>query len=428
MDLITYQNIKNFLETANFPLNFSRNQKRKLETQSKFYIIKNNQLYKHDRKKKKAHQLLKVIQRHEVEPIMFLLHNHPIGAHLGTDKMFEKIRSRYFWPQMYQHIKEYVQTCDTCQKRGKYRTPGPLQPISVESPFHRIGLDFVGPLPITSHQNKYIIVATDYMTKWPEARAVPRADAQATVNFIYEEIICRHGCPSYLLTDRGTHFNNDLVKALSQKFEIQHLLSTPYHPQTNGLVERFNRTLCESLAKLTSQGREWDTFIPSVLFAYRTAKQSTTKITPFYLTYGREAKFPISETEDILEGNILTRLFSLIEEVPVERERARANIRKSQQRQKFYWNKKHKKVKPIFQKEDKVLLYDAMRDKHYSGKLLPKWKGPYFIHNRVAPDVYQLRTLEGNILETPINTLLLKRYYDRSSWNPLVIINDEPNT
>ena len=149
------------METANFPLNFSRNQKRKLETQSKFYIIKNNQLYKHDRKKKKAHQLLKVIQKHEVEPIMFLLHNHPIGAHLETDKMFEKIRSRYFWPQMYQHIKEYVQTCDTCQKRGKYRTPGPLQPISVESPFHRIGLDFVGPLPITSHQNKYIIVATD---------------------------------------------------------------------------------------------------------------------------------------------------------------------------------------------------------------------------------------------------------------------------
>ena len=129
-----------------------------------------------------------------------------------------------------------------------------------------------------------------------------------------------------------------------------------------------------------------------------------------------------------MEENVLTRLFSLIEEVPVERERARANIRKSQQHQKFYWNKKHKKVKPIFQKEDKVLLYDAMRDKHYSGKLLPKWKGPYFIHHRVAPDVYQLRTLEGNILETPINTLLLKRYYDRSSWNPLVIINDGPNT
>ena len=201
MDLVNYQNIKNFLETANFPSNFSREQRKKLESQSKFYIIKNNQLYKHDRRKQKSYPLLKVIQKHEVESILYLLHNHPIGAHLGTDKMFEKIRSRYFWPQIYQHIKHYVQTCDSCQKRGKYRTPGPLKPIPVETPFYQIGIDFVGPLPVTSRQNKYIIVATDYMTKWPEAKAVPKADAQTTVNFIYEEIICRHGCPYYLLTN-----------------------------------------------------------------------------------------------------------------------------------------------------------------------------------------------------------------------------------
>ena len=148
--------------------------------------------------------------------------------------------------------------------------------------------------------------------------------------------------------------------------------------------------MCESLAKLTSQEQDWDIFVPSVLFAYQTAKQSTTKITPFYLTYGREAKFPISETEDWLEGNILFRLFSLIEELPVQWKQAKLNIKQAQQRQKFYWSKKHKKVKPIFKKEDKVLLYDAMRDKHYSEKLLPKWKGPYFIHKRVAPDVYLL--------------------------------------
>jgi len=180
---------------------------------------------------------LKVIQKHEVEPILYLMHNHPIGVYLGTDKMFEKIRDKYFWPQMYQHIKNYVQTCDTCQKRGKYQTLRPLQPIPVEVPFHRIGIDFVGPLPIIAQQNKYIIVATDYMTKWLEAKAVPKADAKNTVDFIYEDIICRHGCPSFLLSDRGTHFNNELVKTLTQKFEIKHLLSTPYYPQTNGLVE-----------------------------------------------------------------------------------------------------------------------------------------------------------------------------------------------
>ena len=136
MDIITYHNLKYFLETANFPTDFSRNQKKQLESQSKFYTIKNDQLYKQDRRKQKTHQILKVIQKHEVEPILYLMHNYPIRVHLGTDKMFEKIRDKYFWPQMYQHIKNYVQTCDTCQKRGKYRTPRPLQPIPVEAPFH----------------------------------------------------------------------------------------------------------------------------------------------------------------------------------------------------------------------------------------------------------------------------------------------------
>ena len=291
MDRTHYQHLKHYLETAQTPDSFSSIQKTKLVSKSNYYIIVNDQLYKRDRRNKK--NLLRVIQQHEVEPILYLMHNHPIGAHLGTDKMFNKIRDKYYWPQMFEHIKNYVQSCDDCQKRGKYHTPGPLKPIPVEALFHRIGIDYVGPLPETIRKNKFIIVATDYLTKWPEAKAVPTANAQEAANFIYEDIICRHGCPVYLLSDRGRHFLNELVHTLTQRFQIKHLLSTPYHPQTNGLVERFNRTLCESLAKLVTKDQEWDTLIPSVLFAYRTAKQATTKFTPFYLTYGREAEFPI---------------------------------------------------------------------------------------------------------------------------------------
>ena len=84
---------------------------------------------------------------------------------------------------------------------------------------------------------------------------------------------------------KSTHFNNNLVNRLLEKFQIRHLLSTPYHPQTNGLVERFNRTLCESLAKMSDKTNDWDLFIPPVLFAYRTTKHSTTKIEPFFMVY-----------------------------------------------------------------------------------------------------------------------------------------------
>src|ERR1044071_682002 len=101
----------------------------------------------------------------------------------------------------------------------------------------------------------------DYLTKWPEAKAMKNATAKDTVDFIYQEIICRHGCPKIILTDQGMHFKNKLMEELCKKFEIKHKLSSPYHPQTNGLVERFNKTLCESLAKVIEKENEWDKYI-----------------------------------------------------------------------------------------------------------------------------------------------------------------------
>ncbi|CAB4438752.1 unnamed protein product [Rhizophagus irregularis] len=86
-----------------------------------------------------------------------------------------------------------------CQRRGKSRSNQMLHPIAVHGPFYQVGIDFVGPLPITSQGNKYIIVAIDYMTKWPEAKAVPVATAEETSQFIYEDIICRHGCPEKII-------------------------------------------------------------------------------------------------------------------------------------------------------------------------------------------------------------------------------------
>ena len=92
----------------------------------------------------------------------------------------------------------------------------------------------------------------DYLTKWPEAKATPEAKASNVAEFLHQEIICRHGMPSILLSDRGTPFVNALIKELCEKEEIRHRLTSPYRPQTNGMVERFNRTIEESLAKMTS--------------------------------------------------------------------------------------------------------------------------------------------------------------------------------
>jgi Integrase zinc binding domain/Integrase core domain len=423
MELQHYYQLRNYLQHNKFPNEFNQTQQKQLQSQSKFFEIKNNILYKKDRRRKTRNQLLKVIQKHEIEPILYLLHNHPTGAHLGVDKVFEKARNKYYWPQMFENIKNYIRSCDRCQRRGKYRTPGPLHPIPVGEPFSKIGIDIVGPLPLTTKKNRYIVVATDYFTKWPEAEAISEATGKRVSEFIYQTIICRHGCPKQILSDRGTHFRNEIVDSLLKKFEIQHLLSTPYHPQTNGLVERFNRTLCESLAKLTEGQEDWDHHISPVLFAYRTAKQSSTKITPFYLVYGRNPQVPPVDMDEIINENILSRLFTLTEDLPQERETAKRNILKSQRKQKEYHDQK-KKLAQTFKISDKVLMYDAARDKHFTGKLKPKWKGPYYIHDTLKNGAYKLRTMDGKVLAAPINIQLLKKYHDRETWEPQILLDN----
>ena len=256
-----------------------------------------------------------------------------------------------------------------------------------------------------------------------EAKAMKEATAENVIEFIYKRIICTHGCPKVILSDRGTHFRNKLVDGLCEKFEIKHKLSSPYHPQTNGLVERFNRTLCESLAKVSRKEDEWDEHIESVLFAYRTTKHNTTKKTPFFMVYGQEAILPIEEFKngkDFGKNAIIKRTYDLINLVD-ERIKALENIERSQEQQKNRHDIKIKKeVK--FEIGDKILLKDVAKEKQWSGKLSPKWKGPYYIHEIIGKGAYKLRTLEGKVLKNPYNIKHLKKYFDRRDNIPLVYV------
>jgi Integrase zinc binding domain/Integrase core domain len=404
-----YYNIYKYLLEQQTPQHFTSQQKQQLFNQSKNYSIENDLLYKKDNKN--LNKFYRVIQKSELPALLYMMHNDPTSEHFSTDSMFTKIKARYYWPQYYEDIKEYVKSCDACQRRGRSKKNTLLHPIPVHSPFYQIGIDFVGPLPRTQRGKKYIIVAMDYLTKWPEARAVSEATAEATVNFIYEQIICQHGCPQIILSDRGTHFNNQMVKKLTEKFKINHLLSTPYHPQTNGLVERFNRTLCESLAKLSLKNNDWDLYIAPTLFAYRTTKHSTTKIEPFFLVYGRAARLTIDEkqAENVNAEN--DRLFNLIDHVPSTRNKAKQQIAQSQIKQKDRHDKTVTQPNQ-FQIGDKVLYFNVVLDQSHSGKFNPKWKGPFAIQQVLPHEAYKLQTMDGQSISTPINGNLLKAYHE----------------
>jgi hypothetical protein len=361
---------------------------------------------------------LKVIRKYEFEGLMYIAHDIELSGHFGIEATYERIKDKYYWDGMKRDIEIYVKSCNSCQRRGKPIGKHELNVIKVKEPFYQIGIDVVGPLPITERNNRYIVTAMDYFTKWPEARALEVADAKGIARFIYEDIICRHGCPKKILSDRGSHFNNKIIESLMEEFKIKHNFSTPYHPKTNGLIERFNKTLCESLAKLNGV-KDWDLKISGVLFAYRTKKNNTTKLDPGYLVYGRSMKTLLNlEDEEI---TITERINNLIEEIPKVRNQAKINTIKSQEKQKKYHDKKYK-TKKNFQIGDKVLYYDAAKEKQWSGKLEEKWKGPYYIHEILYKGSYKIKTIEGKIMKVPVNGELLKEYIDRANFDVIIRI------
>ncbi len=404
-----YYNIYYYILSQQMPAYFTKQQKQQLINQVRNYTIENELLYKKDRKD--ATKLYRIIRKEELPAVLYMMHNDPTSGHFATDAMFHKIKTRYYWPQYYDDIKKYVEACDSCQRRGRSKKNNLLHPIPVHSPFYQIGIDFVRPLPRTKRGKKYIIVAMDYLTKWPEARAVSEATADATAQFLYEQIICQHGCPQIILSDRGTHFNNNTIKALTEKFKINHLLSTPYHPQTNGLVERFNRTLCESLARQSLKNNDWDLYIAPTLFAYRTTKHSTTKMEPFFLVYGRSARLPM-DSEQLPDSSVThDRLVELIDHLPQGRMKAKKQVSQSQSKQKERHDENIKQSNQ-FKIGNKVLYFNVTLDQSHSGKFNPKWRGPFIVQQVLPHGAYKLQTLDGQSLPTPINGNLLKMYHE----------------
>ena len=219
-------------------------------------------------------------------------HGGILSGHLREMKTYSQLQRHYWWPGMRTDIRKWCQSCLVCASRrvGTAQKP-PLSPIPVAGPFDCIGVDVIQ-FPCSYDGNKYAVVFMDYLTKWPEVFAVANQTAE-TIAHALVEVISRHGVPAKLLSDRGANFLSDLLQEVYLLLGIKKVNTSAYHPQCDGLVERFNRTLTDMLAKTVDHsGRNWDKRIPYVLYAYRTSMQESTKESPFYLLYGRDARLP----------------------------------------------------------------------------------------------------------------------------------------
>ena len=163
MDLEEYQNLMNYLLYHQYPAKFTNQQKQKLARQSVQFIVENNYLFRKNRKN--FDKPLRVITLPDREKILYNLHSSPLGGHFGINKTIEKAKELYYWPTMQTDIRNYIESCDACQRIGKPQRIQLKDSIKIIKPFYQIGIDFIGPLDLTTNGNKYIIVATDYFTK-----------------------------------------------------------------------------------------------------------------------------------------------------------------------------------------------------------------------------------------------------------------------
>ena len=224
-------------------------------------------------------------------------HDHPMAGHFGRDRTLESLRRKWFWKGITKDVEEYVKSCDKCQ-RTKARTgvvmPA-LQPILPKGPWRIITLDFVGSFqPAVETRHTECLVMVDKFTKMVHLAGCGKdIDAKTTAYLVLKHVICLHGVPEEIISDRGPQFDalvwHDIWQILSARVK----LTAPQHPQTDGQSERSIKTFLQLMRVFTeSQKDQWEIFLPIFEFAMNNAFSSSTGTSPFFANFGRHPRMP----------------------------------------------------------------------------------------------------------------------------------------
>ena len=361
---------------------------------------------------------------------------HIICGHRGRDATYTALKDRFFWPNMYDDIAWHVRSCNACQYRSKVR---PVEPLSITlspSVFRRFVLDTIH-MPDGLYGFKYLMHASCSTGKWPEARATRKNTSAAWRNFIWEDIICRFGCVPVITCDGGPEFKA-AARELLEIHGVAVILSSPYHPQGNGIAERDGKTLQDTILKCCGDSpRRWPLYVHAALFAVRVTTSRATGYTPYFLTYGQHALFPFDISDrtwhvlDWDEVRTTEDLLALRTKQLARREEdigtATEHLKESRQRAADDANRRneHRLRDDIFEPGTWVLIHETWLDNQHGNKGALRWAGPYAVVQRHPSGSYALRELDGTLLKESVAGSRLKIFHFRDKLQTMVAHVDD---
>ena len=365
-----------------------------------------------------------------VEEVLMAAHDPPASGHLASEKMLQKVRERFYWPTLFRDVSRYCRTCISCQSRkdpGKTRS-APLQSMPIPTrPFEFVSIDHTGPLPRTAAGNKYILVLSCHFSKWVECFPVATMEASLVADVLVREVVCRYGVPSRLHSDQGRSFEAAVIKNMCRALKIEKSRTSTYHPEGNGQTERYNSTAKTMLSHYVDQldQRDWDLYLPLVLFAYRTSVHATTHFSPYELLFCRQPNIPL----DCLIGpqvpsqidDPIGKVLELQEEIPGVMKMVRSYIEAGQETRN---NRRDTSDFQPYQVGDQVMVRNSRTKKGLSPKLkLDRWVGPYRVRKAVTDVNYRLQRGRQKIL---VHYNRMKPFFEPQGRD--VVVVDENQT
>ena len=351
---------------------------------------------------------LRLLVPRSLQPeVLKACHDTLFAAHMGVRRTVDQVKRRFHWPGLRKDVKLHIRCCKVCNanKMPYRRFRAALANFRVGAPLDRIGVDLMGPLPVTDQGNRYLLVIVDYFTRWAEAFSLPDQQAETVARTLVLEFVCRYGAPLELHSDQGRNFESALFQEVCRLFEIVKTRTSPYHPSGNGLVERFNRTL-GSLIRSYLEGRpsDWDKFIPLLTSAYRSTPHPSTGFSPNFLMFGREVTAPVdllfprpprTPSQDVPEYVV-----GLTERLHECYELARNTLRSAAERQK----RDHDTCVVQNLYEPGALV---MKRFHRHKKFETPWVGPLVVRKRISDCLYLVASKQKTLV---LHHDLLKPY------------------